>query len=312
MVKTAGSITDLIGNTPLMQPRCFQLAEEIGDNFFVKLEYLNPAGSVKDRVALALVRDLEEKGLLQKGSVLVEPTSGNTGIALAAIATSRGYRVILTMPETMSVERRALLAAYGAEIILTPGAKGMNGAMERAQEILKETPGSVMPAQFRNPANPAAHIQSTGPELWRDTDGTIDIFVCGVGTGGTVSGVGQYLKEQNPNIQVVAVEPSGSPLLSAGRTGSHRIQGIGAGFVPDTLDTAIYDEVVAVADEDAFHRMRGFVRTEGLLIGISSGAALHAGVLIAKREENAGKTVVVLLPDGGERYLSMGIFGKNQ
>ncbi len=302
------SIQDLIGDTPLLQPNRFLEKHGINGNFFVKLEFFNPAGSVKDRVGLAMLQQARESGRLREGSVIIEPTSGNTGIGLAAVAASMGYRVILTMPETMSQERRSLLAAYGAEIVLTEGAKGMAGAVERAQEIAAATKNSYMPAQFENPENPRAHYNSTGPEIWRATQGGVDVFIAGVGTGGTISGVGKYLKEQKPDIQVIAVEPETSPLLSQGRSGAHRIQGIGANFVPQTLDTAIYDKILAVSDEDAFAMMRDFVTSEGLLIGISSGAALAAAVRYAQSPQGEGKTIVTLLPDGGERYLSMGIF----
>ena len=300
-------ITALVGNTPLVKVR------PVGDScamILAKLEYFNPAGSVKDRVALAMLNDAEKRGLLNSDSVIIEPTSGNTGIGLSAIAAARGYRVILTMPETMSAERRALLRAYGAELVLTEGAKGMLGAVEKANELAASIPNSFIPDQFGNPANPAAHVASTGPEIWNDTDGTVDIFVAGVGTGGTLSGVGSYLKSQNNNIKVVAVEPARSPLLSKGVSGAHGLQGIGANFVPNTLDTAVYDEVFPVTEEDAYAAARYFAVTHGFLVGISSGAALHAAEEIAKRAENAGKTIVVLLPDTGDRYLSTPLFEK--
>ncbi len=307
-MKIYENITELIGNTPLMKLKNYSAARSLPATLLAKVEYLNPAGSVKDRIAKAMLEDAETKGLLYPGSVIIEPTSGNTGIGLAAVAAARGYRVILTMPETMSVERRKLLAAYGAEVVLTPGAQGMKGAIEKAQEIAAATPGSLIPGQFVNPANPEAHRRTTGPEIWRDTDGKVDLFVAGVGTGGTVTGVGEYLKSQNPDVRVVAVEPSGSPVLSEGKSGAHRIQGIGAGFVPRTLNTAVYDEVFPVTDEDAFATGRALAREEGLLAGISSGAAVFAATTLANRPENAGKTIVVLLPDTGDRYLSTPMF----
>ena len=288
----------------------FNIEKDLGleATLLVKLEYFNPAGSVKDRIARAMIDDAEAKGLLKSGAVIIEPTSGNTGIGLAAVAASRGYRIILTMPETMSIERRNLLKAYGAELVLTEGAKGMKGAIAKAQELAEEIEGSFIPSQFTNPANPKAHIDSTGPEIWNDTDGKVDIFVAGVGTGGTVSGVGEYLKSQNPNVKIVAVEPAGSPVLSKGTPGPHKIQGIGAGFVPDTLNTGIYDEIIAVENDDAFATGKTLARTEGLLVGISSGAAVYAATILAKRPENKGKIIVALLPDTGERYLSTPMF----
>ena len=307
-MKVYNNITELIGGTPLLR-----LSNTIRDNavkaeIYAKLEYFNPAGSVKDRIARAMIDDAEARGVLRKGAVIIEPTSGNTGIGLAAVAAARGYRVILTMPETMSVERRNLLKAYGAEIVLTDGAKGMKGAIEEANRIAAATEGSFIPGQFVNPANPQAHIRTTGPEIWEDTDGKVDIFVAGVGTGGTLTGVGTYLKSQNPDVKVVAVEPAGSPVLSKGTAGPHKIQGIGAGFVPDTLNTDIYDEIIAVENEDAFATGRALAQTEGLLVGISSGAAVWAAQQLAKRPENKGKTIVVLFPDTGERYLSTPMF----
>ena len=283
---------------------------DLGADVYGKLEYFNPAGSVKDRIARAMIDDAEAKGALKPDSVIIEPTSGNTGIGLAAVAASRGYKVILTMPETMSVERRKLLKAYGAEIVLTDGAKGMKGAIAKAQELAAETPNSFIPSQFTNKANPAAHFKTTGPEIWEDTDGKVDIFVAGVGTGGTLSGVGEYLKSKNPNVKVVAVEPAGSPVLSKGTPGPHKIQGIGAGFVPDTLNTGIYDEIIPVENEDAFAAGRALARREGLLVGISSGAAVFAAAQLAKRPENKGKIIVALLPDTGERYLSTPMFSE--
>ena len=309
-MKTYDRITDLIGGTPLLKLSNYISQKGLEATIYGKLEYFNPAGSVKDRIAKAMIDDAEAKGLIKPGSVLIEPTSGNTGIGLAAVAASRGYRIILTMPETMSVERRNLLKAYGAELVLTDGAKGMKGAIEKAQELAAETPDSFIPSQFTNVANPAAHRASTGPEIWNDTDGKVDIFVAGVGTGGTVSGVGEYLKSQNPNVKVVAVEPAGSPVLSKGTPGPHKIQGIGAGFVPDTLNTETYDEIIAVENEDAFETGRTLARNEGLLVGISSGAAVYAATELAKRPENKGKIIVALLPDTGERYLSTPMFSE--
>ena len=309
-MKVYNKITDLIGSTPLLKLNSLIERENLGAEVFAKLEYFNPAGSVKDRVALNMIVEAENSGKLKKGAVIIEPTSGNTGIGLAAVAASRGYRAILTMPETMSVERRNLLKAYGAEIVLTDGAKGMKGAIAKAEELAAEIPNSFIPGQFVNPANPAIHLATTGPEIWNDTDGKVDIFVAGVGTGGTVSGVGAYLKQQNPNVKVVAVEPAGSPVLSKGTAGPHKIQGIGAGFVPDTLNTGIYDEIITVENDDAFKTGRALARTEGLLVGISSGAAVWAASQLAKRPENKGKIIVALLPDTGERYLSTPMFSE--
>ena len=301
-------ITDLIGGTPLLELTNYEKANELNAKIYAKLEYFNPAGSVKDRIAKAMLDDAEEKGLLKPGAVIIEPTSGNTGIGLASVAASRGYKVILTMPETMSVERRNLLKAYGAVLVLTEGAKGMAGAIAKAKELAEQTPNSYIPSQFTNPANPAVHLKTTGPEIWADTDGNVDIFVAGVGTGGTLSGVGAYLKSQNPNVKIVAVEPATSPVLSGGKAGPHKIQGIGAGFVPDTLNTNIYDEILPVQNEDAFATGRALARSEGVLVGISSGAAVFAAAQLAKRPENAGKVIVALLPDTGERYLSTPMF----
>lgn len=301
-------ITDLIGGTPLLELTNYEKANELNAKIYAKLEYFNPAGSVKDRIAKAMLDDAEEKGLLKPGAVIIEPTSGNTGIGLASVAASRGYKVILTMPETMSVERRNLLKAYGAELVLTEGAKGMPGAIAKAKELAEQTPNSYISSQFTNPANPAVHLKTTGPEIWADTDGKVDIFVAGVGTGGTLSGVGAYLKSQNPNVKVVAMEPATSPVLSGGTAGPHKIQGIGAGFVPDTLNTDIYDEILPVQNEDAFATGRALARSEGVLVGISSGAAVFAAAQLAKRPENAGKVIVALLPDTGERYLSTPMF----
>ena len=301
-------ITDLIGGTPLLELTNYEKANELNAKIYAKLEYFNPAGSVKDRIAKAMLDDAEEKGLLKPGAVIIEPTSGNTGIGLASVAASRGYKVILTMPETMSVERRNLLKAYGAVLVLTEGAKGMPGAIAKAKELAEQTPNSYIPSQFTNPANPAVHLKTTGPEIWADTDGKVDIFVAGVGTGGTLSGVGAYLKSQNPNVKVVAVEPATSPVLSGGKAGPHKIQGIGAGFVPDVLDTKVYDEIITVTNEDAFATGRLIGHKEGVLVGISSGAAVWAALELAKRPENAGKKIVALLPDTGERYLSTPMF----
>jgi len=303
------SVTELVGKTPILEiSRYAEYAGVKGATLLAKLEYLNPAGSVKDRIALAMIEDAEQKGILKPGATIIEPTSGNTGIGLAAIATAKGYRAILTLPDTMSVERRTLLAAYGAELVLTEGAKGMKGAIAKADELKESIEGAVILGQFVNPANPAAHKATTGPEIWEQTDGKVDIFVAGVGTGGTVTGVGEYLKEKNPNVKIVAVEPAGSPVLSQGTAGPHKIQGIGAGFVPDTLNTKIYDEVITVENEDAFKEGKEFARSEAILVGISSGAALKAASILAKRPENAGKNIVVLLPDSGDRYLSTTLF----
>lgn len=307
-MKVFTSIDQLIGNTPLLELTKLEKALGLEARVLAKLEYLNPAGSVKDRAALAMVEDAEARGALRPGSVIIEPTSGNTGIGLAAVAVRRGYRVVIVMPETMSVERRQLMTAYGAELVLTDGAKGMAGAIERAEALAREIPGGFLAGQFVNPANPAAHYRTTGPEIWADTDGTVDIFVAGVGTGGTLSGAGRYLKEKNPAIRVVAVEPAASPVLSGGPAGPHGLQGIGAGFVPEALDTSVYDEVVTVEDREAMAAGRALARTEGVLAGISSGAALHAALQVARRAESRGKTVVVLLPDTGDRYLSTALF----
>ncbi len=307
-MKVFHKITDLIGRTPLLELTNYEKEYSLEAVIYGKLEYFNPAGSAKDRIAKAMIEDAQEKGKLQAGSVIIEPTSGNTGIGLAAVAASKGYSVIFTMPETMSVERRNLLKAYGAKLVLTEGAKGMTGAIEKAQQLAKEIPNSFIPGQFTNPANPAAHYRTTGPEIWEDTDGKVDIFVAGGGTGGTISGVGEYLKSQNPNIQIVAVEPANSPVLSKGTAGAHKIQGIGAGFVPDTLNTKIYDEVFPVEDQEAFETGRILAKKEGLLVGISSAAAVYAAREIAKRPENKGKMIVALLPDTGERYLSTPMF----
>lgn len=301
-------ITELVGHTPLLKLSRYCAEKAPGAQLYGKLEYLNPAGSVKDRVAKAMIARAEAQGLLRAGSVIIEPTSGNTGIGLAAIAASKGYKIILTMPETMSVERRNLLKAYGAELVLTEGAKGMTGAIAKAEELAAQIPGSFLPGQFVNPANPQAHYLTTGPEIWADTDGKVDIFVAGVGTGGTISGVGHYLKEQNPGVKIVAVEPAGSPVLSKGVSGAHKIQGIGAGFVPDTLDTSVYDEIIPVENEDAFETGRLLARKEGVLVGISAGAAVFAASLLANRPENRGKLIVALLPDTGDRYLSTPMF----
>lgn len=308
MSKIYTSLSELIGRTPLLELTNYEKINGLKAKIIGKLEYFNPAGSVKDRIAKAMIEDAEEKGLLKSDSVIIEPTSGNTGIGLASVAAARGYRLILTMPETMSIERRNLLNAYGAELVLTEGSKGMKGAIEKAKELAKELPNSFIPGQFDNPANPAVHKATTGPEIWEDTEGKLDIFVSGIGTGGTITGVGEYLKEKNPNIKIVAVEPYDSPVLSEGRSGSHKIQGIGAGFVPDVLNTKIYDEIIKVQNEDAFKAGREISKTEGLLVGISSGAALVAASELAARPENEGKTIVVILPDTGERYLSTAYF----
>ena len=304
------SSLELVGGTPLLQLNNWMRLHGLKANVIAKIEALNPAGSVKDRAARQMILEAEKAGLIGPGAVIIEPTSGNTGIGLASIATARGYRAIFTMPETMSVERRMLLKAYGAEVVLTPGAAGMKGAIEKANELAKEIPGGFIPSQFTNPANPSAHEASTGPEIWEDTDGKVDIFVAGVGTGGTVSGVGRYLKSKNPGVKVVAVEPKSSPVLSEGKSGPHKIQGIGAGFVPETLDTKIYDEIIPVENEDAFAAGRRIARTQGVLVGISSGAAMWAAIQLAKRPENKGKNIVVLLPDTGERYLSTAMFAE--
>jgi cysteine synthase A len=308
MAKIYESIAELIGQTPLLKAQRFAKSENLTNTILAKLEYFNPAGSVKDRIAKAILDEAEEKGLLNKDSIIVEPTSGNTGIGLASLAAARGYKIILTMPETMSIERRNLLKAYGADLVLTEGALGMKGAIARALEIKEENPNAFMPSQFTNPANPAIHYKTTGPEIWNDTDGKVDIFIAGIGTGGTISGVGKFLKEQNPNIEIIAVEPTDSPVLSKGQAGSHKIQGIGPGFVPETLNTEIYDEIITITNDEAFKYGKKFSQVEGVLIGISSGAALAAATKIAQRSENKDKTIVVLLPDTGERYLSTPLF----
>ena len=307
-MKVYQTITDLVGRTPLLEVTKIEAEEQTGAKIFAKLELFNPAGSVKDRVAVAMINDAEKRGVLKPDSVIIEPTSGNTGIGLAAVAAARNYRIIIVMPETMSIERRNLMKAYGAELVLTDGAKGMKGAIEKANELAKEIPGGFIPSQFTNPANPSAHEASTGPEIWEDTDGKVDIFVAGVGTGGTVTGVGEYLKSQNPNVKVVAVEPASSPVLSKGTAGAHKIQGIGAGFVPDVLNTKVYDEIIPVTNEDAFATGKQVGHKEGVLVGISSGAAIWAAIQLAKRPENKGKTIVALLPDTGDRYLSTPLF----
>ena len=312
MADVRKSSLELIGGTPLLEAGRY--SKKAGVNkavILAKLEYLNPAGSVKDRIALAMIEDAEKRGILKPGATIIEPTSGNTGIGLAAVAAAKGYRAILTLPDTMSIERRNLLKAYGAELVLTEGSKGMKGAIAKAEELNREIEGSVILGQFINPANPKIHKETTGPEIWKQTDGKVDIFVAGVGTGGTITGVGEYLKEQNPDIQIVAVEPAGSPVLSKGTPGAHKIQGIGAGFVPQTLNTEIYDEVITIENEDAFKEGRAFATSEGILVGISSGAALKAAVILAGRQENAGKVIVALLPDSGDRYLSIALFSTN-
>lgn len=312
MSKITESALELIGGTPLLKADRYADKAGVKDaTILAKLEYLNPAGSVKDRIALAMIEDAEKKGQLKPGSTIIEPTSGNTGIGLAAVATAKGYRAILTLPDTMSVERRNLLKAYGAELVLTEGAKGMKGAIAKADELAKEIDGAVILGQFVNPANPAVHKATTGPEIWDQTDGKVDIFVAGVGTGGTLTGVGEYLKEQNPDVKIVAVEPATSPVLSTGKAGAHKIQGIGAGFVPDTLNTKIYDEIITIENEDAFTEGRTFAHSEGILVGISSGAALKAATILAERPENKGKTIVALLPDSGDRYLSTALFAED-
>lgn len=311
MSKIVESSLELVGKTPLLKLNRYTAKNGITDaTILAKLEYLNPAGSVKDRIALAMIEDAEKKGILKEGATIIEPTSGNTGIGLAAVAAARGYKAILTLPETMSVERRNLLKAYGAELVLTDGSKGMKGAIARAEELKESIPGSVILGQFVNPANPAVHKATTGPEIWDQTDGKVDIFVAGVGTGGTITGVGEYLKEQNPDVKIVAVEPATSPVLSKGTPGAHKIQGIGAGFVPDVLNTKVYDEVITIENEDAFAEGRKFAVSEGILVGISSGAALKAAGILASRPENKGKTIVVLLPDSGDRYLSTPLFAE--
>ena len=309
-MKVYEKITDLIGGTPLLELKNYEKENDLSATILAKLEYFNPAGSVKDRIARAMIDDAEKKGLLKPGAVIIEPTSGNTGIGLASVAAARGYKIILTMPETMSVERRNLLKAYGAELVLTDGAKGMKGAIAKAEELAAQTPGSFIPSQFTNAANPEAHRQTTGPEIWNDTDGKVDIFVAGVGTGGTLTGVGEYLKSKKSNVKIVAVEPAGSPVLSKGTPGPHKIQGIGAGFVPDTLNTKIYDEIITVENEDAFKTGKAIARKEGVLVGISSGAAVYAATELAKRPENKGKVIVALLPDTGDRYLSTPMFSE--
>lgn len=308
MSKIYKNLAELVGRTPLLEVANYSEGKDFKATVLAKLEYFNPAGSVKDRIAKAMIEDAEKKGILKPGAVIIEPTSGNTGIGIASVGTAKGYKVVIVMPETMSVERRSLIKAYGAEIVLTEGAKGMKGAIAKAEELASETPNSFIPGQFVNPANPEIHKNTTGPEIWEDTDGKVDIFVAGVGTGGTVTGVGEYLKSQNPNVKIVAVEPTDSPVLSEGKSGPHKIQGIGAGFVPDVLNTNVYDEIIKVKNEEAFAGARELSKKEGLLVGISSGAAIFAAAELAKRPENAGKTIVTLLPDTGERYLSTGLF----
>lgn len=310
MKKVYTSADQLIGKTPLLELKAIEESHDLKAKILAKLEYFNPAGSVKDRIAKAMIDDAEEKGLLKPDSVIIEPTSGNTGIGLASVAAARGYRIIIVMPETMSIERRMLMKAYGAELVLTDGAKGMKGAIAKADELKKEIPNSFIPGQFVNPANPAVHFKTTGPEIYNDTDGDVDIFIAGVGTGGTVTGVGEYLKSQKPDVKVVAVEPAGSPVLSTGKAGAHKIQGIGAGFVPEVLNTKVFDEVFPVADADAFETAREVGKKTGVLVGISSGAAVYAAIQLAKLPENAGKNIVVLLPDGGDRYLSTALFSE--
>lgn len=308
MGKVYKNLSELVGRTPLLEIEKYNKSKDLNAKVFAKLEYFNPAGSVKDRIAKSMIEDAEKKGLIKEGTVIIEPTSGNTGIGIASIGAAKGYEVKIVMPETMSVERRSLIKAYGAEIVLTEGSKGMKGAIAKAEELASQIENSFIPGQFVNPANPEIHRKTTGPEIWEDTDGKVDIFVAGVGTGGTITGVGEYLKSQNPNVKVVAVEPAGSPVLSEGKSGPHKIQGIGAGFVPDTLNTKVYDEIIKVENEDAFEASRELSRKEGLLVGISSGAAIYAATQLALRPENAGKTIVVLLPDTGERYLSTALF----
>lgn len=307
-MKIHKTVAELIGKTPLLELSNTEKELDLNATLLAKLEFFNPAGSVKDRVALEMIEDAEKKGLLRKGAVIIEPTSGNTGIGLAAVAAAKGYKLIITMPETMSVERRKLIAAYGAELVLTDGTKGMNGAIEKAEELAKEIPDSIVAGQFVNPANPEAHRKTTGPEIWKDTDGKIDIFVAGVGTGGTITGTGEYLKSKNPNIKIVAVEPADSPILSGGKAGAHKLQGIGAGFVPEVLNTEVYNEIITVTSDEAYSASRNLAKREGVLVGISSGAALHVATELAKQKENAGKTIVVLLADMGDRYLSTELF----